>query len=98
MHPGSGLTRYDASYLGVSSAVSGAATLAVAEARDRGLGADGELVSLWHAADRECRRRAGEAGNPGAPETSPGERLSGWRGSTELVLSPLVRSPGPGVL
>ena len=53
------LARYDASYLGRLERGDQFATLAVAEACDRVLGAGGELVRSWHAADRERRRADG---------------------------------------
>ena len=56
------LTRYDASYLGRLERGDQFATLAVAEACDRVLGAGGELVRSWRAADRERRGADG----PGA--------------------------------
>jgi len=56
------LARYDASYLGRLERGVQFATLPVAEACDRVLGAGGELVRSWHAADRDRRR----AGSPGA--------------------------------
>ena len=49
------LARYDASYLGRVERGDQFATLAVAEACDQALGAGGELVRSWHAADREHR-------------------------------------------
>ena len=45
------LARYDASYLGRVERGDQFATLAVAEACDRALGAGGELVRSWHAAE-----------------------------------------------
>jgi transcriptional regulator with XRE-family HTH domain len=55
------LARYDASYLGRLERGDQFATLPVAQACDRVLGAGGELVRSWQAADRErratCRTR-----------------------------------------
>ena len=56
------LARYDASYLGRLERGDQFATLPVAEACDRVLGAGGELVRSWQAADRERR----DAGSPAA--------------------------------
>jgi transcriptional regulator with XRE-family HTH domain len=53
------LARYDASYLGRLERGDQFATLPVAEACDRVLGAGGDLVRSWRAADRE-RRHAGD--------------------------------------
>ena len=64
------LARYDASYLGRLERGDQFATLAVAEACDRVLGAGGELVRSWHAADRERR-----ADGPGA--AAAGQAASG---------------------
>jgi len=63
------LARYDASYLGRLERGDQFATLAVAEACDRVLGAGGELVSSWRTADRERRHRD----DPGAA----GQAVSG---------------------
>jgi transcriptional regulator with XRE-family HTH domain len=56
------LARYDASYLARLERGDQFATLAVAQACDRVLGAGGELVRSWHAADHERRNDDG----PGA--------------------------------
>ncbi len=68
------LARYDASYLGRLERGDQFATLPVAEACDRVLGAGGELVRFWHAADRERRHAdgpgaaaAGQAASDGLP-------------------------------
>jgi Helix-turn-helix domain/HD domain len=61
------LARYDASYLGRLERGDQFATLAVAEACDRVLGAGGELVRSWHAADGERRRAGGQAVSGGGP-------------------------------
>ena len=53
------LARYDASYLGRLERGDQFATLAVAEACDRVLGAGGELIRIWHVADRERSQAAG---------------------------------------
>jgi transcriptional regulator with XRE-family HTH domain len=58
------LARYDASYLGRLERGDQFATLAVAEACDGVLGAGGELIRLWHAADHEHRLRASETDYP----------------------------------
>jgi len=63
------LARYDASYLGRLERGDQFATLPVAQACDRVLGAGGELVRSWQAADRE-RRHA--ADGPGAGAASGG--------------------------
>ena len=60
------LARYDTSYLGRLERGDQFATLAVAEACDRVLGAGGELVRSWQAADRERR-----ADGPGAAAAGP---------------------------
>ena len=57
------LAAYDASYLARLERGDQFATLAVAQACDQALGAGGELVRLWQAADREHRH----AGGPGTP-------------------------------
>ena len=62
------LARYDASYLGRVERGDQFATLPVAEACDRVLGAGGELVRLWHDADRDRRRPDG----PGAQAAGGG--------------------------
>src|SRR5580704_6492505 len=62
------LARYDASYLGRLERGDQFATLAVAEACDRVLGAGGELVRSWQAADRDRRR----PDDPGAGAASGG--------------------------
>ncbi len=67
------LALYDASYLGRLERGDQFATLAVAEACDRVLGAGGELVRFWHAADRERRHADG----PGAGAV--GQAASGGR-------------------
>jgi transcriptional regulator with XRE-family HTH domain len=61
-----GLAQYDASYLGRLERGDQFATLPVAQACDRVLGAGGELVRLWHEADRErrCADRPDGAGLP----------------------------------
>ena len=59
------LARYDASYLGRLERGDQFATLPVAQACDRVLGAGGELVRSWQAADRE--RRDGTAAASGGP-------------------------------
>jgi transcriptional regulator with XRE-family HTH domain len=58
------LARYDASYLARLERGDQFATLAVAQACDRVLGAGGELVRSWHAADRD--RRHADAPSAGA--------------------------------
>ena len=74
------LARYDASYLARLERGDQFATLAVAEACDRVLGAGGELVRSWHAADRDRRRAdgpgaAGQAAGGGRPVDEAGLRL-----------------------
>jgi hypothetical protein len=59
------LARYDASYLGRLERGDQFATLAVAEACDRVLGAGGELVRSWRAADRERYANGPGAGAAG---------------------------------
>ena len=76
------LARYDASYLGRLERGDQFATLAVAEACDRVLGAGGELVRSWHAADRERRTRmvparARPARRPAAA-VPPMRRICSW--------------------
>ena len=61
------LARYDASYLGRLERGDQFATLAVAEACDRVLGAAGELVRTWHIADDERRRAADPGEHAGSP-------------------------------
>ena len=65
------LARYDASYLGRLERGDQFATLPVAQACDRVLGADGELVRSWQAADRE-RRNAGGPGTAAAAASGSG--------------------------
>jgi Helix-turn-helix domain/HD domain len=62
------LARYDASYLARLERGDQFATLAVAKACDRVLGAEGELVKSWHAADRDRR----DADGPGAAGQAAG--------------------------
>ena len=73
------LARYDASYLGRLERGDQFATLAVAEACDRVLGAGGELVRSWHAADRDRRAdgpgAAGQAASGGGPVDEADLRL-----------------------
>ena len=74
------LARYDASYLARLERGDQFATLAVAEACDRVLGAGGELVRSWQAADRDRRRRtvpaaAGQAASGGGPVDEADLRL-----------------------
>ena len=66
------LARYDVSYLGRLERGERVATLAVAQACDRALGAGGELVRLWQAADRE-RRQADSPGGPAAGQATAGQ-------------------------
>ena len=70
------LARYDASYLGRLERGDQFATLAVAEACDRVLGAGGELVRSWQAADRERRDVGGPAAAGGIGPV--GEWICGW--------------------
>ena len=74
------LARYDASYLSRLERGDQFATLAVAEACDRVLGAGGELVRSWHAADRDRRQTdgpaaAGQAVSGGGPVEEADLRL-----------------------
>ena len=66
------LARYDASYLGRLERGDQFATLPVAQACDRVLGAGGELVRSWQAADRE-RRDADSRPRP-RPAAVPSKR------------------------
>jgi transcriptional regulator with XRE-family HTH domain len=61
------LARYDASYLGRLERGDQFATLPVAQACDRVLGAGGELVRSWQAADRERRDGTAAATASGGP-------------------------------
>ena len=61
------LARYDASYLGRLERGDQFATLPVAEACNRVLGAGGELVRSWQAADRERRDGTAAAAASGGP-------------------------------
>jgi len=61
------LARYDASYLGRLERGDQFATLAVAEACDRVLGAGGELVRSWQAADHQRRDADSPAAAGGGP-------------------------------
>ncbi len=65
------LAQYDASYLARLERGDQFATLPVAEACDRVLEAEGELVRSWHAAARE-RRRAEGPGTAGQPASGGG--------------------------
>jgi transcriptional regulator with XRE-family HTH domain len=65
------LTRYDPSHLGRLERGGRFATLAAAEACDRALAADGELIRCWHQADQERRRDAGGQDGPG-PDPAAG--------------------------
>ena len=76
------LARYDASYLGRLERGDQFATLAVAEACDRVLGAGGELVRSWHAADRERRHADG----PGAGAAGQAASGGGPVGDADLQL------------
>lgn len=61
----SAAARYDTGYLGRVERGAQVPSLPVAEACDRALGCDGELVRLWYAADQERKRRPGNvAGGP----------------------------------
>ena len=66
------LARYDASYLGRLERGDQFATLPVAQACDRVLGAGGELVRSWQAADRE--RRDGDGPGRPRPAAVPSKR------------------------
>jgi hypothetical protein len=74
--------RYDASYLGRLERGDQVATLAVAQACDRVLGAGGELVRSWHAADRDRRHPDG----PGAGAAGPAAGGSGPADEADLKL------------
>jgi transcriptional regulator with XRE-family HTH domain len=76
------LARYDASYLGRLERGDQFATLPVAQACDRVLGAGGELVRLWHEADLE-RRGAGGPGGAGSGQAAGG--LPAGDAALELV-------------
>lgn len=67
------LARYDPSYLARLERGDQFATLAVAQACDHALSAEGALASLWQAADRDRRRPA-----PAAPGTA-GPEPGGWQ-------------------
>ena len=75
------LARYDASYLGRLERGDQFATLAVAQACDQVLGAGGELVRSWQAADRERRAdgpgsaAVGQAASGGGPVDDADLRL-----------------------
>src|ERR1700756_5402603 len=73
------LAQYDASYLGRLERGDQFATLAVAEACDRGLDAGGELVRSWHAADRERSDSAMPRGQLGPAAHVTDARLSCFR-------------------
>lgn len=62
--------RYDAGYLGRLERGDQFPALRVAETCDRELGAGGELVRIWHVADDERRRNAGDAASSGVYEAS----------------------------
>jgi transcriptional regulator with XRE-family HTH domain len=101
------LARYDASYLGRLERGDQFATLAVAQACDRALGAAGELVRTWHTADQERRRAADPAGSPPAlSETDllmvavmPLHAITARYGELGLrarFAAEIARLPGPG--
>lgn len=69
------LARYDASYLGRLERGDQFATLAVAQACDRVLGAGGGLVRSWRAADRERRDTDGAGPVSGGLAGEPDPRL-----------------------
>ena len=81
------LARYDASYLGRLERGDQFATLAVAEACDRVLGAGGELVRSWQAADRE--RRADGPGAGAAGQAASGGRPAGEADLQLVTVMPL---------
>ena len=79
------LARYDASYLARLERGDQFATLAVAAACDQSLGAGGDLVALWHAADRD--RRLAQAGPAGSgPEPAGGQPLDDLDRQQVLVM------------
>ena len=65
------LARYDPGYLGRLERGDQFATLPVARACDRALAAGGELVRLWHEADRERRTSASGGPLPAPPAVLP---------------------------
>ena len=77
--------RYDASYLGRVERGEQFATRAVAQACDLVLGAGGELVRSWQAADRERRHTGGPAAGAAGPAASGGGREGGYRPVTKAL-------------
>jgi transcriptional regulator with XRE-family HTH domain len=81
------LARYDASYLARLERGDQFATFAVAAACDQALGADGQLIVLWRAADRD-RRHVQPGAAAAGPEPAGGRPLDDLD-RQQILLMPL---------